>query len=591
LDDQAILDAIRMNQAVAAEAIESLPPPPGSDRPRTAAALNGAAAILGVDPAEYLLDQLGIDGQVTEFVGALRARGVRIEEEEIEDQDGNFPMDALAAFLPRAKSFRCRILKNGSVAGSGVLVGPRLVLTSWHVIAVAAPGQEQVPTPTLSVLLGDSTVQPATVPPAWFSETGDGEFNQIPPVRDADVTDRFDVALLAMTQPAGARLGFVELKSPGPQPKSGAALAVVHFPQGVDVGVGFGKAGKIRNVTSRWRYNPTTSGGSSGGGIFNRDLDFIGVHQGNYDNGKRFVPAEMFVDQVLERVKLDVTPPKLWSLDGTTTGKLVVGRDLFFQTIAAAGETNKRVRGIKIKRRALGPATAGLAFSHDILDQLLILRGPSHVLVRVSQDEIVPDLVAEIRRRTQAKGLDVLEPEGEPGVAPGQAPPETTAKDRASVLAASIEAAALKTDQVVWFFFDNPGVILSEGARLAFEGFVDAALVQPHLRLVIAGFETVLLAGEEFAAPTAAEGEGMPGLVVEFLGGFQRADLLKFLTEATNDVPMKGPAIQALIDYAVSRALIGIEGVNGAYTDDQLAVVTDRLRADLQILRAVPPSP
>ena len=108
---------------------------------------------------------------------------------------------------------------------------------------------------------------------------------------------------------------------------------------------------------------------------------------------------------------------------------------------------------------------------------------------------------------------------------------------------------------------------------------------------MIAGFETVLLPGEEFAAPTAAEGEGMPGLVVEFLGGFQRADLLNFLTEATNDMPMKGPAIQALIDYAVSRALIGIEGVNGAYTDDQLAVVTDRLRADLQILRAVPPGP
>ena len=99
------------------------------------------------------------------------------------------------------------------------------------------------------------------------------------------------------------------------------------------------------------------------------------------------------------------------------------------------GRTRHRVRGVQIKRRAIEAGSAGLAFSHDILEELLARRGPSHRLVRVTQDEIVPDLVAEIRRRARLKGIEVPEPQDEPGVAPGAAPPETTAKDRAAILA------------------------------------------------------------------------------------------------------------------------------------------------------------
>ena len=589
MNDEAILEVIRTNRPVAGEALATLPPPPGSDGPRSAAVLDGAAAILGVDPARYWLDRLRDDGQVLAFVAGLQARGIRIDTEELEDPSGAIPIDSLMSFLPRAKSFRCRILKDGQIAGSGVLVGPRLVLTAWHVIAAAAPGQQPAQLPSLSVLLADTTVQPAGVPAEWFSECGDDEYRSIPPVRDADVVDRNDVAILAMEGPVGAHLGFVSLTPPAPEPKSRSRVVVVHYPNGQDVGVDFGRVTKIRNVTARWRHDVVTKPGSSGGACFNGDLQFVGVHQGDYDTEKRFVPLYRFLDQALEYIKKDVAPAKLWSLDGTFRGKLVVGRDLFFETIAAAGEASKRVRGIRIKRKAIGSGAAGLAFSHDILEQLLARRGPNHVLVRVTQDEMIPDLVAEIRRRAQAKGLEIREPESEPGVAPGQAPPETTAKNRASILAASVEAAAITAHQIVWFFFDNPGVALSEGARLAFEGFVDSAMVQPHLRLVIAGFETLSLPGLEFAGAYPAEGDRSPGLVVEFLGGFRRTDLQNFLSEATRNLP--GGSNQPLIDYAVTRALIGIDGLNDNFTDEQLATVTERLRTDLQVLRGTPPGP
>ena len=126
------------------------------------------------------------------------------------------------------------------------------------------------------------------------------------------------------------------------------------------------------------------------------------------------------------------------------------------------------------------------------------------MLVRVTQDEIIPDLVADIRARARLTGLHIPDPVNEPGVAPGQAPPETTAKDRAAILTAAIEAAAGPNDLVVWFYFDTPTVPLSESARLAFEGFVDAALVQPHLRLVIAGFENAAPSGRRICGRLTA---------------------------------------------------------------------------------------
>ena len=295
------------------------------------------------------------------------------------------------------------------------------------------------------------------------------------------------------------------------------------------------------------------------------------------------MPVDRFLAQVLEHVKKDTTPPTLWSLDGTVTGQLVVARDLFFEAIAAAGETSKRVRGIRIKRKEIDAGAAGLAFSHDILEKLLPRKGPNHILVRVTQDKIVPDLVADIRRRVRLKGLTIPEPATEPGVALGQAPPETTAKDRAAILAAAIEAAAAATDQTIWVFFDNPTVALTEAARLAFEGFVDAALVQPHLRLVIAGFETLSLSGQEFAGASPPEGDRSPGLVVEFLGGFRRSDLLNLMTRASQE--LTGTTDQPTLEAAVTRALVNLENFNDTYADEQLATVDQRLRLDLEVLR------
>jgi Trypsin-like peptidase domain len=582
LANDAILDAIRTHPAEAADALAAIQLGLEGHKD-TADSIAASAALLNRDMAELWLEQLELAGLVTAFVSALLARGVAVGEEALTDPTGEIDTDLLSSFLPRAKAFRCRVLKNGAVAGSGVLVGPSLVLTSWHVIAVKAPSKPQEPAPDLSVVLSDDSKQKAKVPAEFESECGDAEFERIAPKNDADVVDRNDVALLAMERPAAAHLGHVQLGAQAPSPRSRSRVVLIHFPEGQDRGIDFGLTQKIRNVTARWRHDVPTHGGSSGGACFNQELQLLGVHQGEFDNTARFVPLERFFEPVLACVTRDVAPTMLWSLDSTITGSLVVGRGLFFEAVSSAGEPGSRVRGVRIKRRALDTGSVGLAFSYDMLEQLLARRGPSHRLVRVTQDEIVPDLVAEIRRRCRLNGLALPEPENEPGVAEGQAPPETTAKDRGSVHAAAVEAIAADSGLTVWFFFDNPSVALSESARLALEGFIDAALVQPHLRLVVAGFETLPLPGLEFATASPPEGDRSPGLVVEFVGGFRRTDILDLLTIASRDLT-DGVDMNAMNQIA-NRALVGLADFNGIYADELLATVSDRLRLDLELLR------
>jgi len=208
-------------------------------------------------------------------------------------------------------------------------------------------------------------------------------------------------------------------------------------------------------------------------------------------------------------------------------------------------------------------------------------RGVGHTLVRVTLDEFVTDLVPEIQRRVRAAGLALPDPAASPGVSLGAAAPEGAARDRAATLAGTIEGEAAAAGLTVWLFFDNPSVAVAEPARLALEGFVAAALVQPHLRLVVAGFETVPLPGQEFPAPSAALGAGPPGLVVEYLGGFTRSDVLDFLTRAGQDLTGQ-PPLPATIGQTADELLAPRPAFNGIYREADLETLVTGLRSRLR---------
>ena len=134
----------------------------------------------------------------------------------------------------------------------------------------------------------------------------------------------------------------------------------------------------------------------------------------------------------------------------------------------------------------------------------------------------------------------------------------------------------------MWFFFDNPAVGLTEAARLFLEAFAASAQRQPRLRLVIAGFETLSLAGTQFQSPPIAGAASPPGLFVEFLGKFRESDVRDFLTRAC-EVLKVDPA-PAVLDHFVSVALRNQPNQNGDYPRAVLPEVTERLRGQLKEL-------
>ncbi len=579
-EQEKIEEAIRQYPAEAAKSLAAVQF--GETAPLTVDSLEAAAMLLNTGLEKLWVNQLAGRGALDAFAESLRAQGVPLDAPRPEVFDDHVDLDKLSLFAPQAKAFRCRVLVNGAVAGTGCLIGPSLVLTAWHVVAVNPPRLPQMPTPQVQVILSDQSKQDVIVPFGFESFCGDAEFDGCAPRADSDVINRNDVALLVMRRPAAAHLGYARLPSTVREMASRSTLFLVHFPGGDDKGVGIGRISKIRMVTARWRHDITSLPGSSGGACFNRDLEFAGLHQGRWSGGGRLVPLSRFIADLRPLVEKDIAPRALWSLDGTENGAFVIGRDLFFEAVAEAGGQGSRVRGLRIKRRDLNAGTTGLAFSHQILTQLLTRRGVGHTLVRITFDELVTDLVQKIRGRVRAAGLPLQDPAESPGVSLGVAAPEGAARDRAATLAGAIEGAAAAAGQIVWLFFDNPSVALSEPARLALEGFVAAALVQPHLRLVVAGFETVPLPGQEFPAPSAAAGAGPPGLVVEYLGGFTRSDVLNFLTRASEDLTGRQPQ-PATIGQTADEVLDPLTAFNGIYQEADLETVVTELRSRLRL--------
>lgn len=561
-------------------------------------AFNAAADVLGVGREQHCIDQLRGLGLLDAFVAALSARGIEADPDRARavasqaDElaaSGRFDREELWGFLGRAGMFRCRIEVDGQFAGTGCLVGPGLVLTAWHVVRREGPGKKQDPEPTVSVVLADRSTH-AVQSLKYASECGDSEWSHQAPRADDEVKDRHDVALLALSTSAARHLGYAPFPEKAPEVASKLEVYLLDFPAGEDKDFARGTVHKIRNVTSRLYHTVETAGGSSGGACFDDRYELLGLHQGidgAAEEGRkrgRLVPLRLFRDDVAKYISEDVAPRHVWSLDGETS-QLVIGRDVFVDAVAAAGDERTRVRGVRVKRRRPEEADeAGLGFSYRILSELLLRRGGAHSIVTVPLDEPLDDLVDDLRKRVVDGGLELdasvaSRPAGPP------AANEAGALDRAHRFAAAVDAAAAKAGRVIWFFIENPSLPLTETVRLQFEGFVAASLNLPRIRLVVTGLETVPLAGLEFSSAAAAAGEGSAGFVVEYIGTFERAQLLDCLELAAMELAgaRDAPAVR---DSHADAALYGHPHATGVYADSVLPEVVRHLQGYLGVLSA-----
>jgi V8-like Glu-specific endopeptidase len=580
-----LIEIIHELPAAANEALQAIRQ--GDGTPADLDSFNAAAEALHADGAAFCVSMLQGAGLVDAFVLALVARGVEVDTQPT--GNGRVDIAGLADFLQRAKTIRCRIEVDNTFKGTGCLVGPGLVLTAWHVVRTQGPGIQQLPEPKLSVELADGNKFQANIPPSYASPCGDKEWQNQAPRADSEVLNRHDVALLALRTPAARHLGFAHLPETPPALVSRSRLYLLDFPRGEDKQLGEGTTWKIRKVTARMRHDIKTAEGSSGGACFNSDFQLLGLHQGRQLNDGRLVPLSLFAADIADLISKDIAPLELWHLDSESS-QLVIGRDSFVAAIAEAGKESTRVRGVRVKRRTVsGGDETGLGFSYRILADLLMRRGGEQFAVRIPLDEPVSDLIADIAERVRLAGFAVNAIRSPSGGESGQAAAEAAAREQALQLAVAVNQAATKAGRMVWFFVDNPSVPLSEQARLQLEGFVASCLAQPRIRLVIAGLETLPLAGLEFSNPAAARDERAAadststGLVVDYVGGFTAEDILNCLTRAAECLTRK--ADPQRIEAKTALALGNLSNFNGIYGDSALITVVTRLQPYLQELR------
>lgn len=226
--------------------------------------------------------------------------------------------------------------------------------------------------------------------------------------------------------------------------------------------------------------------------------------------------------------------------------------------------------------------TTGLSFSATLLKTMLDRDRSRHVLIRIGFDQAQQDLLGAIRQKALDAGLQLPAEDVPFGMRAGDTTPEAAVGDQARRLALALDQAiqASGPDRLLWVFFENPAAGLIDSERMAFEAFVSAALKQPALRLVIAGFETISTpGGDEFSDAEAATGAGAPGLVIEYVGHFSRQEVKTLIQRADEAL---GLALgDTGVDFILNAALAGIPSQNDhvdlAHSVEVAARLTERL--------------
>ncbi|RQP05871.1 MAG: serine protease [Paracoccus sp. BP8] len=599
--------------ATVEEALAFLFPDP--DRPVNLDGLRETAEE-GDDLADVLAAVLNDSGTSGSFIAFLGARGIELrplqpnapiwdavrrrrgaESAIPEPEPNDFPFDPLAAFATRARQFRCRILLDRRVMGSGAFVSARLVLTAAHVIEElicarqpqpALPGADPAAVPAagphlhqIRILASDGRRYPARL--VWHSPVHACEHDGgLPP--PAEAASHRDVALLRVLLPLGHSYGHIELP---PQPVEWTGprmLALVHYPRGKARGFVSGRVLR-RKDDIRLQHDIATEPGSSGGPGFDTDLRFIGLHQGRTGGRGRLVPHSQFAAEpaFLDAIRQDCPPRYLWSLDGNLDGPIIIGRQQFFAGLAAMVEQpDSLLRGLWIRRLDTSRAT-GLGFSFDMLRAFLASQRPAaqamvrDVLWRVPTALSTENLLDGLARMA----LDRPAAEAHAGVRGHETSRVAEQRDRAQRLAQELQRRAEAEDRIFWFFLETPpGGELAEPVLAEFEHLVEWLVAHRNLRLILAGFEQYALAPLRFQNAEEALTARRPGLLVDPLGRFTDADIAVTLAAMLRDLTGEEALDPMLAEDMVRQVTHGLPQLHpGIYDFDHMRRATRRLQS------------
>ncbi|QJF51030.1 trypsin-like serine peptidase [Roseobacter ponti] len=541
------------------QALEQFFPDP--EAPMNLAAL-GALTDDGQDVADVLAEVL-TQGELSKSLEAfLNARGIDVMPREpgetwvekntafpgsaIAEPDPNdFPLERLGRFALRASAFRCRVEVDGEEAGSGAFISKTLVLTAAHVVekAIAAHqgaenGTGAGPVPAIMIRASDG--QRYSARPVWSSPVHDDERSGLLPPAHATDTHK-DVALLRVNLPLGLSYGYCDLPGEAIDWTGARLMTLVHYPEGNRRGLTRGRVHRDSPQDIRLRHDVDTMGGSSGGLAFDRNLQFIGVHQGRWDAFRRLVPHGQFGDHpdFVSAISRDQPRRYLWSLNDDIDSPLIIGRRTFFTGLShMLEEPGSNLRGIWVRRVNTSSMT-GLSFSFGMLEAFLQNR--TH-----PGDPVTRNLCRRIPTGLEDTDLTGTLADAFPGMAAvaahaGVGPDETSdaaaERERAVRVAQALQQAAAAQDATFWIFFEPPpDNKLSAAALTQFEHLAEWIVTHRNLRLILAGFEQYALAPLQFQNTGEADTARRPGLLVDQLNNFDDEDVRVTLRAMLEDL-------------------------------------------------------
>ncbi len=202
----------------------------------------------------------------------------------------------------RARLCKVEVTQDGNpaaVTGTGFLVGPSAVLTSFHVVASLVGEGPDAPKPgserQLRVRFDHATGRRDTVeyrvPEAWLvasSRPHPAEITTaqeltelVAPAGGVDLRGALDYAVIAVAGSPGSERGYYDLQN-AVEPRAGGTIHLFQHPLGVQQRQTTGTLTGFRDPASRERVDHTANAviGSSGGLLLDSDHALLALHQG-----------------------------------------------------------------------------------------------------------------------------------------------------------------------------------------------------------------------------------------------------------------------------------------------------------------------
>ena len=324
----------------------------GFDQDAFAEALTWAAQKNFLDPIVRAIVAEGLeDGSIT---AALTAEAMAANENAARRAALQAITDLARGFERPEVFFRglnigmrwtVKIMVDGVFQGTGILIGPHLVLTAWHVVRSLFdpdpnPARQNRFVPKngsgnvhhrLAVEFDDLTglfdAQAAPVVPKRFqahvkwcavhSECHPDELKNTFPLDLKELKDYWDYAVLRLVKTPGLERRWASLDARAVVPAANAKILVFQYPAGqpmrfddnvVVAPAATMTAGVIPQL--RFLHKANAVGGSSGGPCFDRQFMLFGLHQGNWSSGaegqevvNRGVPILRIKEHIQESIR------------------------------------------------------------------------------------------------------------------------------------------------------------------------------------------------------------------------------------------------------------------------------------------------